>query len=371
MQCTRPFLAYQLSLVKIRDWISTQKEFELTEQEWKNFQDFQDLYLKRAWEIYNTKILSEKGNWIFKHKHIAFNHSDIKEHSGWYELTHLPCGKCPACRINHSNEIGTVATMEAMQWQNNCALTLTYDPKYLPKNRSLCKKDMQDFWKKLYAYIDYHKEIDNREYWENPISHKIEKPQRKIYAGEYGPRTKRPHYHACIFNWAPNWDNCKFIGLSKSGFPMFENEVLTKKWGKGIITVQPFTTETANYCARYTSKKILEDEKGIKLKKNQEPPFIERSRNGRLGIKYWYENIDRWKTENKIIMGNVEKPIPRTFKKLWQKDNPFEYYMRNFNAPTIEDWFNEKDTDLTLYQYLANEEKKNSNLRKALTRNNL
>lgn len=64
-------------------------------------------------------------------------------------------------------------------------LTLTYDDKYLPKNRSVRLKDVQDFFKRFRYYCARN---DIPEF-------------RYFLSSEYGDTTFRPHYHACITNF--------------------------------------------------------------------------------------------------------------------------------------------------------------------------
>ena len=74
-------------------------------------------------------------------------------------------------------------TEEAKLHKENCFITLTYNNNNLPKYKSLVKKELQDFFKRL-----------RKKYGEGI---------RYYACGEYGPKGKRPHYHAIIFGWKP------------------------------------------------------------------------------------------------------------------------------------------------------------------------
>lgn len=93
------------------------------------------------------------------------------------EVTYLPCGKCEQCRIDQSAQKAIRATMEAQKWPKNAFLTLTYSNDKLPAKRSLKKRDLQLFWKKLRKH--------QWKYYKEHI--------RYLACGEYGPATRRPH----------------------------------------------------------------------------------------------------------------------------------------------------------------------------------
>ena len=90
------------------------------------------------------------------------------------KFTQIGCGRCEECRIAKANEWATRMTEEAKLHKENCFITLTYNNENLPKYKSLVKKELQDFFKRL------------RKKYGNGI--------RYYACGEYGPKGKRPHY---------------------------------------------------------------------------------------------------------------------------------------------------------------------------------
>ena len=93
----------------------------------------------------------------------------------------LPCGHCRACRIARSREWYVRLYHELLYHEDAVFVTLTYDEEHLPNNQSINKNAIQLWMKRL------RKEIAPR--------------RIKYYAiGEYGEQTKRPHYHAIIYN---------------------------------------------------------------------------------------------------------------------------------------------------------------------------
>lgn len=93
----------------------------------------------------------------------------------------VPCGKCLACLSNKRMEWIFRLEQEHKYSSSAWFVTLTYDEKHLRSDRSLCKRDLQLYFKRLRKY-DGHKNI------------------RYYAVGEYGEVTGRPHYHILLFN---------------------------------------------------------------------------------------------------------------------------------------------------------------------------
>jgi len=151
----------------------------------------------------------------------------------------LPCGQCIGCRMRRASDWELRVMHEASMWPENCFVTLTYAEGNLPAYGSLDYRDFQLFMKRLRF------EFAPREI-------------RFYMCGEYGEARGRPHFHACLFNL--DFADKEPVGTSKSGQVFFTSAVLSRLWGKGIVSVQPLVRETASYCARYIMKKVLGDD---------------------------------------------------------------------------------------------------------------
>lgn len=97
----------------------------------------------------------------------------------------VPCGKCPDCLKRRVSNWSFRLMQHEKTAETAFFLTLTFDTDHVPITHAgymtLDKKILQDFFKRL-------------RYWQ-PDSN------IKYYAvGEYGGKTKRPHYHVIIFN---------------------------------------------------------------------------------------------------------------------------------------------------------------------------
>lgn len=276
-----------------------------------------------------------------------------KYNSDFREEIEVPCGHCLGCRLDHADMWATRITMEAKTWKKCCFVTLTYNNPNLPMKYgkpTLCKKDLQDFLKRLRYY---HQGIEK---WINPKTGEYENPIRYYACGEYGPKGGRPHYHLAIFNWKP--EDLKLYKLNKHGDPNFKSKSLQKIWNKGFCVIEELNQQTASYIARYVQKKAgikaqkreytgkitkewkIDERNGKpfehyhkeqKIKKGlREEEFQTMSRAVGIGRKYWEENKEKIKRNNGIIIKIKDKvkikPIPKYFKKLWEDENYQEYY---------------------------------------------
>lgn len=106
----------------------------------------------------------------------------------------VPCGKCPYCRLNRVRGWIMRIQKEFDRHWHGLFITLTY--KVTPKSpnglSTLRKRDFQLFMKRLRKITGY--------------------PHKYYAVGEYGSKTRRPHYHAILFGAtaeqvAEAWEN--------------------------------------------------------------------------------------------------------------------------------------------------------------------
>lgn len=289
------------------------------------------------------------------------------------EELQLPCSKCIGCLLDKASDYAVRCWCEAKNWENNCFITLTYNNKNLPENGMLCKKDVQDFMKRLRYF---HEGIEE---WTNPQTGKREKPIRYLLCGEYGPNgTHRPHYHILIFNWRP--EKLKFWKYNFRGEKLYKCDELYKKdpkkpgiWGKGFVTVGDLTYESACYVARYCSKKLFKGIKHETLKKAEiQPEFILLSRNGGIGLKYWQEHKNQILNTG-IMIKQKNKRIPKYFERKFKEldENSFnKYRLKKILRGKLEFKRQLDKTSLTESEYKEAQERKLKNATKILKRNN-
>ena len=213
-----------------------------------------------------------------------------------YEYVELPCKKCAGCRMDIARDFGHRATHEAQMHEWNCFVTLTYDDEHLPFRGHLQRRDLDAF---IVSVRSKFRAVR--------IKH--------LSVGEYGSRRLRPHYHVCLFGvWFPD---SVVAGKSQSGFRQWESKVLSSLWGKGRCTINELCAETAEYCARYSLKKVGDDAhwrvdprtgEGYRL----EPEFMRVSKG--LGLS-WFETYhgDVLAHDRLVTKRGQVAPVPRYY----------------------------------------------------------
>ena len=124
----------------------------------------------------------------------------------------VPCSKCIGCRLERSRQWAVRCVHEASLYENNSFITLTYRDDCIPENGSLDPDAFQKFLKRLRYYAG---------------------PFRFFGCGEYGEKTKRPHYHACLFNFDfPD----RVLWKQHRDVSYFRSALLEKCWPYGFST---------------------------------------------------------------------------------------------------------------------------------------
>lgn len=223
----------------------------------------------------------------------------------------LPCGKCPECCKDYYTSWATRGSRELLHWDSTLFITLTYDEENLPENKSLNKKHVQDFIKRVKKFFKSTKE--------NPI--------RQIYCGEYGTRTLRPHYHCILFN--ADFADKKRHYVSKQGHQVYTSAILTKLWNKGNVEFGFATPASISYLFKYILKKKSRKEKEKPLiievdgyTYEVEHEFIEASRNPGIGA--WARDSKSIK-KGYITVNGQKKKIPKYYLEYLKKNDPETY----------------------------------------------
>lgn len=143
---------------------------------------------------------------------------------------------------------------EAIQYDKNCVVTLTYDDKHLPLDKSVSVRHVQLFFKRLRKSI-------------SPAT------VRYFGCGEYGSKGGRPHYHYVLFGYCPV-DLVFHHYQGKNQF--FLSKSLADVWQNGFITVCPVVNQSViPYVCKYLQK--FNDFQG------RVKPFLTMSRNPGVG----------------------------------------------------------------------------------------
>lgn len=224
----------------------------------------------------------------------------------------LPCGQCVGCRLERSRQWAVRCVHEASLYEDNCYITLTYDDDHLPSDGSLNKKHFQDFMKRLRSRFS-------------------EQRIRFFHAGEYGEKFRRPHYHACLFNF--DFQDKKLLERNDYG-PLYTSDVLASIWKLGFCSVGAVTFESAAYVARYILKKITggaaaEHYIGCDVITGElvelAPEYTTMSRRPGIGSGFFERfRSDIFPRDEVVIRGRLCKP-PRFYDRLYERQNPEDF----------------------------------------------
>lgn len=277
--------------------------------------------------------------------------------------TKLACQRCIGCKLQRSAEWATRCEHERKSHRYNTWLTLTYDDEHLPNRywtglytpgqkkiyagtlfkqhpqrfiravrKTLSRKGAASDFSILFEY-KVHAVMGLR-----PIPH-----LRYYYGGEYGERTRRPHYHICLFGI--EFNDKKHTETTELGYKLYESETLAKLWPHGKHVIGDLTWETAAYTARYITKKIngqkaTEHYKAICHDTGEIhtllPEFNDMSRKPGIGY-HWYTNYrnDVYKKDETYVIqrGHKTKP-PRYYDKLKKRED--DQYMAHIKKKRLQ-----------------------------------
>lgn len=228
-----------------------------------------------------------------------FFHKDLK--------IALPCSKCVACKIN-KRRFWTARNL--MEWESykgrTIFFTLTYSDEHLPENRSVDKRELQLFFKRL---------------------RKNTGMELRYYAcGEYGDLNFRPHYHGILY-----------------GMPYSLNawEHIARAWQyRGFIDVKDCNANRIEYTAGYVSKKLSSVNKIKDL--GLTPEFHIMSRRPALGSVFLEELKKFAFTQNPFDVirtfkfGNKYFPLDRLMREKLRNALMSEDYIRDLKNMQIE-----------------------------------
>lgn len=150
----------------------------------------------------------------------------------------LPCARCIGCKLDRARAWSIRIMHEARLFRSNFFLTLTYRDEDLPKSLSLEYPHFQAFMKRLR--------------WEKKgadVGPDGGRPIRFFCAGEYGGETRRPHYHAILFN-------VEFEDAKPLTNTLFTSAQADRLWKLGNVVIGAVTARSAAYVAGYTLGKV-------------------------------------------------------------------------------------------------------------------
>lgn len=168
----------------------------------------------------------------------------------------VPCGKCLPCQKKRRSEWSLRLEHEYMFSDSAFFITLTYDENSLPRTKegypTLVKKHVQNYIKRLrndhVRYVTQQLKISKKEV------KNVSKPIRYYTVGEYGSKTRRPHYHILLFNY----DIANISPLSNQ----WKNTNTNIPYGH--VDIGTVTASSINYVTKYMFKPFSRKDKRIR-----------------------------------------------------------------------------------------------------------
>ncbi|UDN67655.1 replication initiator protein [robinz microvirus RP_188] len=220
----------------------------------------------------------------------------------------VPCGKCFYCLQDRAHVWALRSSHQLRTSACGFFVTLTYSDDNLPSGSLLNYSDVQLFHKRL---------------------RKVSPKFKFFLCGEYGPKTARPHYHACYF---------------LDGYPTDFARSVAECWPLGFSTTRQISEDdhAANYVASYTSKKFFtEDVFGYAVL-----PFLRLSQG--VGREFALIHAKSILSRGFVYSGKYKMSIPRYYLKVYEKELPDLFAAYLVDRPKV-DWTSEKlDSELLI-----------------------
>lgn len=220
----------------------------------------------------------------------------------------IPCGQCIGCRLKRSLDWAIRISNEASLYKENCFITLTIAPEYLPEDGSLSVAVHQKFMKDLKNHVRYH------------CGKAAAKKIRFFMCGEYGEEQGRPHYHYCLLNF--DFADKYFHRRADRGELLYRSKTLEALWPFGHSEIGSVSFDSAAYVARYIVKKITGPKSELHYA-GRLPEFTCMSRNPGIGAP-WFERFssDAYPRDRVVLRSGASVKPPRFYDKRYEILNP-------------------------------------------------
>lgn len=251
---------------------------------------------------YRARVVGESGK-----RAVVFNPRD-----GFPDFpVVLPCSQCLGCRLDRS-EAWAIRCMHELHFHvHSMFLTLTYSDEHLPLGGTLVKRHFQEFMYRLRRHV------------KTRVSY--------FQVGEYGERTRRPHYHALLFGYS--FPDQKFLKKTPQDDPLYTSDTLDRLWGKGNCWIGAVTFQSAAYCARYIMKKVTGERAAEHYTVVDDrgemhclvPEYITMSLKPAIG-KRWIQRY--WRDvypDDFVVVGGKKRGVPAYYDKYLQEVAPTLY----------------------------------------------
>ena len=293
--------------------------------------------------MYDTGMINpETGKHVFEFCGKALTLNDPANKS-LDEFVMVPCNRCIGCRLDYARQWANRMVLELLDNPDALFITLTYDEEHVPFSdkgyRTVSVRDCQLFMKSL-------------------RKHFAGKKIRFFLASEYGPKTKRPHYHGIFYGLRmedfPDLQLYKYNNLHQ---PLYISELLSKTlWKRGFCTIGSVSRDTCAYTARYVLKKLKGKDTSFYTERGITPEFTLSSRRPGIGLGY-FDNHKDYTDKISVFDGTetVSFPMPKKlFDKLIDVDPDLYYILKEARRASASSsaWLEWQQSDLEYLEFL-------------------
>jgi len=223
---------------------------------------------------------------------------DLPRNGRGYTAIQVPCGTCILCQNEKARQWAVRITHEAQKYEENAFITLTYTDEKIPPHGSLDYRHLREMWDRLRAA--------RRRAGKNPL--------RYYAVGEYGDKTLRPHYHACVFGDGFT-EGRKILRAAPS--TLWTSPELEHAWGHGQVSVGILNFATARYTASYVTKKLrskqqyvrVDEETGELIPLEQPRAFMSRN----IAKDWWKDNRHYVSAHDQVVIDGTEQKPPKAY----------------------------------------------------------
>ena len=258
------------------------------------------------------KVVPETGEVKFKYRPLEKYNPKSDNFGLRDDGIKVPCGKCLGCKLDYSRSWADRMILELQSndgkgifvtlTYNNDHVPFTFDEDFpdVPNGFSLCKRDLQLFFKRLRKRFP-------------------DKTIRYYACGEYGHQTQRPHYHCIIFGLSlDDFPDRRIVGCNELGQDYFTSDNFQRVWSDqdgfpiGFVCLSDVSYKTCAYVSRYCAKKIFHGESTI----NGTSEFTLMSRRPGLGSWYFDDHPDVIEKKHIYLSdssGSVKVSVPKYY----------------------------------------------------------